>query len=231
MFGRIEYAVDAAFCFIEWNRDTANTFGYRRREVIGRPASVILPPVYPRLRTRREAQARRQGFFDGITALRDRDGKPVLLETHTVAHTTPDSIEYVTVAHKLSCKLSRIASSGATFYVAATAIGAYVTEGAPSGYVAVTPTMTPLDDTDDEQLDEYLRQLLSRNIRLARHRAQPFIAQHKLADRLGVDRRVANRWENGHPPRLRTVAKIGALLGQPLAFFLTEHPDCPEDPA
>lgn len=66
------------------------------------------------------------------------------------------------------------------------------------------------------------RQLVGRNIVRARGEAE--ISQNRLATLLGIDRRHVSRWETGvWLPNAAHLESIAEALGQPLAYFVTDH--------
>lgn len=68
------------------------------------------------------------------------------------------------------------------------------------------------------------RELVGRNIVRGREAAEPPISQNRFAIALGIDRRHLSRWERGVVlPSPLHLERIAEALGQPLAYFVTDH--------
>ena len=66
------------------------------------------------------------------------------------------------------------------------------------------------------------RQLVGRNI--VRGRGEIEMSQNRLAIALGIDRRQLSVWERGRKlPNAAHLGHIAEVLGQPLAYFVTDH--------
>jgi transcriptional regulator with XRE-family HTH domain len=69
---------------------------------------------------------------------------------------------------------------------------------------------------------ENVRQIVARNVRLARQRAE--ISQEELADRAGIDRSYGSRIERGSAnPSVEILAKLAVVLGVSTAALLQDH--------
>ena len=70
---------------------------------------------------------------------------------------------------------------------------------------------------------ENVRQIVARNVRLARQRAE--ISQEELADRAGIDRSYGSRIERGAAnPSIEILAKLAAVLGVKTSSLLDDYP-------
>lgn len=200
----------------EWNRGAERLFGHPARDTVGERISDVVVPGPGRERAQAEFEA--AGSWYGRSWAVGKTGESVLIETMAVRLVVCGRVECVSVIRELQRHPALDASAVS---------GAPRTAGAVSGGLApargVVRGMSIGPEETDERLDEYLHGLLSANIRLARRLMSPHRSQAWMAKQLGVDRRVVVRWENGGPPKLRTVARIAGLLGQPLEFFYAEH--------
>jgi len=87
-----------------------------------------------------------------------------------------------------------------------------------TGRAALSAPMYMLDEED------ILKRVFGLNMARARELAGPHMTQEILAARLGVDRRIINRWERGRrEPRPPMRKRIAEELGQPLDFFYDER--------
>lgn len=85
-----------------------------------------------------------------------------------------------------------------------------------TGCAAMSAPMYMLDEED------ILKRVFGLNMARARELAGN-MTQETLAERLGVDRRIINRWERGgREPRRPMRKRIADELGQPLDFFYDE---------
>lgn len=200
----------------EWSATAERIFGWKASDIVGERSSELIA-LEAGLRERELADLRAAGSWYGRSVLRCKSGELVAIDGVTVEMTVGKRLKYFSLVREAPQPTHdphRIPSA----WAATTAVTG------PSGAIPTRDATASITvDATDEQLDEHLHALLSANIRLARRLMSPHRSQTWLADRLGVPRRVVVRWENGQPPKLRTIARIGGLLRQPLEFFYTEH--------
>lgn len=199
---------------LEWNSGAERVFGWTAPETVGEPVSEVIAAGPGR--DQALADIRATGSWYGRSWMLRKTGDSVLIDSEAVQMTVCGRVACVYVGHEVRSP----GDAGPAVMAANTsARGARFT--APT-YGVVRAASIRSEDTD-ERLDEYLHGLLSANIRLARRLAGPYCSQGWLAKQLGVARRTVVRWENGGPPKMRTIARIAGVLGRTLDFFYTEH--------